>query len=193
MNIRRTFLKPAKAILIILSALVCLGTTALWVRSFWVKDFLAITTMSGLAQIFPNAVHLSAESNEPGELLFKYCGYIPDPPPPGVLGDFIYLGTSSPSVSRRHFKDSPRRPDTLQRFDWEIASIGFHSHMSLQDGSIRNERIYMRAVFFPQWLVVLLTGAAPAWWLIKRPGRRRRRRLALGLCLSCGYDLRAST
>jgi hypothetical protein len=45
----------------------------------------------------------------------------------------------------------------------------------------------------PLWPLVLAAGLPPAaWWLARRRRRRRERRAALGLCLRCGYDLRAS-
>jgi hypothetical protein len=46
----------------------------------------------------------------------------------------------------------------------------------------------------PHYAVVGVTAIVPmAWLLIRlRPGRRRARRLAAGLCVRCGYDLRAS-
>jgi hypothetical protein len=42
----------------------------------------------------------------------------------------------------------------------------------------------------PCWFLACLTAAAPAAWVVSV--RRRRRRTARGLCLYCGYDLRAS-
>ena len=42
----------------------------------------------------------------------------------------------------------------------------------------------------PLYLPVLLFGVWPAWLLL--PFRRRRKRKKLGLCVQCGYDLRAS-
>ena len=44
----------------------------------------------------------------------------------------------------------------------------------------------------PLWAAALLTAIAPVTWLARRPARRRRQRLAIGLCASCGYDLRAT-
>jgi hypothetical protein len=45
-----------------------------------------------------------------------------------------------------------------------------------------------REVFFPYWSLAMLTAAGPAaWW---RQARRRARARSLGLCPSCGYDLR---
>jgi hypothetical protein len=44
---------------------------------------------------------------------------------------------------------------------------------------------------FPHWLPALLFAVAPAYWLLG-PYRRQSKRQKLGLCLNCGYDLRAS-
>ena len=48
-------------------------------------------------------------------------------------------------------------------------------------------------IFAPAWFVVLIALAFPAWWFSFE--RRRRVRIArrvAGLCVNCGYDLRAS-
>ena len=45
-------------------------------------------------------------------------------------------------------------------------------------------------VAIPTWPILLLLAIAPALWL--RRFRRLRRRERLGLCLRCGYDLRAT-
>lgn len=42
----------------------------------------------------------------------------------------------------------------------------------------------------PAWFPLLLSGILPGCWLLAL--RRRRNRRALGQCLLCGYDLRAS-
>jgi hypothetical protein len=47
------------------------------------------------------------------------------------------------------------------------------------------------AVKIPYIWVALLTAVAPGYWLGTRRSARRRRRLARGLCIKCGYDLRA--
>ena len=49
---------------------------------------------------------------------------------------------------------------------------------------------------FPHWAVILATSILPAFWLIQKGffirQFRRRRRIKLGLCTVCGYDLRAT-
>ena len=54
----------------------------------------------------------------------------------------------------------------------------------------RNLMIPFRSVTIPLWMLCLLFAALPAYSL--PPIRRRRKRKKLGLCLKCGYDLRAS-
>jgi hypothetical protein len=50
-----------------------------------------------------------------------------------------------------------------------------------------------RELMVPFWLPALLTAVLPLVWLRRLNRQRvRRRRAALGLCASCGYDLRAS-
>ena len=45
----------------------------------------------------------------------------------------------------------------------------------------------------PLWAFALLTGGPPlAWWAARRRRLGRERRVAMGLCARCGYDLRAS-
>jgi hypothetical protein len=46
-------------------------------------------------------------------------------------------------------------------------------------------------VLVPHWLPTILFALAPTYWLLG-PRRRERRRRRLGLCLNCGYDLRAT-
>lgn len=48
------------------------------------------------------------------------------------------------------------------------------------------------AVRVPYWLLLAATGALPIARLLLHPRRRRAARAAAGLCVICGYDLRAS-
>ena len=71
---------------------------------------------------------------------------------------------------------------------WRYA--GFH-YSVFRDNPSSSIASYGYAV--PHWFLILLLGAAGWWagrsWLL---ARRHRRRLAEGLCVVCGYDLRAS-
>ena len=46
-------------------------------------------------------------------------------------------------------------------------------------------------VRLPHWAIVIVAGALPLYWGVRRLRSRARRRQ--GRCVSCGYDLRAST
>ena len=102
---------------------------------------------------------------------------------------FTALGTRPAQLWIIYWLDTPRRdPAPLSwrystqpvRPDW-AASYAIH---------YRDEQ--GRYVFeVPFWLLFILLGIAPTYWLLGPPRRLRRRR-KLGLCKHCGYDLRAT-
>ena len=47
-------------------------------------------------------------------------------------------------------------------------------------------------LWLPLYLPVIVFALWPAWLLLPFHHRRRRKRRKLGLCVKCGYDLRAS-
>ena len=49
----------------------------------------------------------------------------------------------------------------------------------------------MRHVYMPLWVPLLMSGILPAYALL--PIHRRRKRKKLGLCLTCGYNLKGLT
>ena len=75
------------------------------------------------------------------------------------------------------------------------ASYGASSRMRvlLAEGIDVTCVVSYSGIGIPLWAAAVLTGAAPAAWLVARHRKRRlRTRAALGLCAACGYDLRAS-
>jgi hypothetical protein len=78
--------------------------------------------------------------------------------------------------------DFLRRSTTRVRPDWEFLGFG-------TVGGPRSGRT-LRLVAIPMWFIALATACGAAACLT--PLLRQRRRLKLGQCARCGYDLRAS-
>ena len=66
---------------------------------------------------------------------------------------------------------------------------------SRTDVTATDFRRHCRGVGVPYGLVVIVTGALPAWVITSRVARavRRIERATTGRCVNCGYDLRASS
>jgi len=68
-----------------------------------------------------------------------------------------------------------------------------HGFVQIYAGNPEAGMDTMTAYFVPIWFIWLLAAAPLAGWIVVRVRRRNRmRRIAMGLCLSCGYDLRES-
>ena len=157
------------------SLLPLLAACAVWVRSYfvadWVGRFAADGGGSGLASEWvvltaPGRAHVTRRA---------YTFARPVAPPAGATA-----------------WETHRAADVLQ--DWFDRSslpgrIGFGWGASRKVSSGGNV-IRQRAVTFPLWLPAALAAVLPAAWVRRRlvPWRRAR----AGLCAVCGYDLRAS-
>jgi hypothetical protein len=85
-------------------------------------------------------------------------------------------------VSRRDPVDYPARSSRGgQRSYW--GGFGF--------GHYPSAVLSTHAVFVPHWFLMLLASVLPTRWLMRY--EQHRRRIRRGLCLKCGYDLRASS
>jgi hypothetical protein len=169
----------------LLSAIICLAIIVFWIRSYWVGEewlWLSETWVSGFAKdtiYVVNAGHgvLDCEilveheyyrSSKAGRLLFDESHrYLRGKP-----GDFIYIYGSD--IFRFYYINEV----TLANRNWEFA---------LPPKAAPNTR---EALFFPLWAPSILTIILPAYWLLRV--HRHQRRIALSLCPTCKYDLRAS-
>ncbi|MCO6436856.1 MAG: hypothetical protein J5J06_07200 [Phycisphaerae bacterium] len=95
---------------------------------------------------------------------------------------------------------------TKETYDWDLKAVGFRvrravekpklrcgmglGSLSLEEQERRRTNRYVIALACPAWFpfVALTTYPAFAIWSYLRTRRRRR----LGLCVKCGYDLRAT-
>ena len=169
----------------------------LWVTSYWQTTYvyLEVTTGENLSW---DAYHLVLASGS-GELALTFTKF--------ALRNTSPIGAPSPLI---HWSivDEVRK---LVRADGSFASrLGFQyriyqnlSHYPHPDSpsgalpvivppmasepSIRTDQ---KSLIVPAWLVELLALLLPICWVAKFC--RKRRRMRLGLCFRCGYDLRAT-
>ena len=92
-----------------------------------------------------------------------------------------------PQLGKGWMLTTERKP--AERLEVGGGWMGFGWRFEAQVHPTRMER-YTRIVAVPYWFVVVVSGVLPAVWL--RRGGRRRHRVRHGLCVNCGYDLRAS-
>lgn len=115
------------------------------------------------------------------------------------LGSFeVITEADMPDGSRRGY--GPGHPPAMTL--WRRLELhGFYRHWfagwSYGGGTDENgDYVYVRAMRrtlgfgAPAWFWTGLFGFVPAVALIRRPARRRKLRRKLGLCVTCGYDLR---
>jgi hypothetical protein len=149
-------------LLTLVSLLLCVAVAALWVRSYWVFDQLQ----------HPSGRRYVGVTSLRGRLAVQVV----------TLNVPIWVSTW----------DWATRPAASQgdgAYEWQFMGFGFgHGTMQLA-GATGTEGIYTA----PHW-ALLVTSAVPAGlaWALRRRRRTRQRRLAQRLCLSCGYDLRAT-
>ncbi|MFI5379858.1 MAG: hypothetical protein ACHRHE_11210 [Tepidisphaerales bacterium] len=106
---------------------------------------------------------------------------------------FVYTPWDSPPNYRPgwHFDSSewdPRQTRSFLEAMWKDSWLGFD--LARQDYDVFGAGRSFTSVIIPLWFPMVLTLIAPLCWL--RRWRRRARRVRLGLCLHCGYDLRAT-
>lgn len=167
------------------SLLLSIGAAAMWVRSYFVCDALAdgwITppgTSGTFAQAYSNRGAISVRRFD-----VAVVGPAPATYAVGDDGMQIIVGPND-----HHWTTSDPQPWPSARYRY---LLGFdHSDGTLigqpLPGVRQSER--NRGLTFPHWLPMLLGVTLPtAWWHGRRRERARRR---AGLCIRCGYDLRA--
>jgi hypothetical protein len=160
--VRRCLLNSLTAV----SLLLCVAVCALWVRSYWAVDYLAYSRPDW-------AVFMEYGG---GQFRFEYVR---------AARERDYVGYSGFVCRRVDRADGPlrqgmRMPGSQSLFDrW-----GFWIVTGERWGD------YHHAAFVPGWFLAGVALPLPAAGAIRR--RRRLSRRGCGLCLLCGYDLRAT-
>jgi hypothetical protein len=156
-----------------MSLLLCLATAAMWVRSWVVADEWVFYDAHGDVSL---AVEFRSEL--PHEwYLTSECGHV-------TCIALFPLHASNNRIFRVGVHHV--RPPADERADFSGYSQPFPGLRIHDYGPIA-----YWCIVLSYWLPFLITAILPAAWLITRVGRTKRRWKKLGLCLHCGYDLRA--
>jgi hypothetical protein len=159
------------------SLLLCTATLMLWMRSYWVFD--TFTRGSGTSQPFArwDLTVLSAK----GEI---EC-YRSEMRITGVADLLVvplgWARSARPIVAGDDILREIRARGIL------VFGFGFlHDHSARSSNDFHDHAVLV----FPYAVVALALALAPAGWAVGY--RRRARRVRIGLCPTCGYDLRAT-
>ena len=146
-----------------LSLLLCIGLGCVWERSMRVAEGLEYSGSSGQTVILGTFPRRF--------YFFVYISW-------GAVRN-VPTGWNYSSGQR-----NPRDVDTLLAMFWEDWRLGFRLYRETRTYQDRGRQV--TTVVIPLWFPMVLTLVLPLCW--RRQGRRAR----LGLCLQCGYDLRAT-
>jgi hypothetical protein len=168
------------------SLVLCLATTAVWIRSYWVWDLVAVSRQRSWELTlncgeFDFSVKTRYAPAGPVSAATPFA--LPPRKATPFSAEWTFLHTSAPAS---HWFVSPdklgfgrmRIPDSITPFSPPSA-------MSSWNDGVR--------WFFPAWIVVAITGFMTSYRMrVAHNNRRARKRTENGLCLRCGYDLRAT-
>ena len=163
--------------LTILSLLLCLATAGLWVRSYRVADWV---------------VHRTLDDSDPARVrasdrMFTASDGI------AHVGAWVFVWDSAVFDFGWRQRDGWRweaetgRGPPFPPGDTLPSRLGFGYHPFDPTPA---DNTWTRSITFPLWAAVMLFAAPPVGRAYR--ALRRRRARGRGLCLCCGYDLRAS-
>jgi hypothetical protein len=148
------------------SLLLCVATTAIGVRSFWITDTISWS--------------------QPGLSIGAGCFK-------GILwlGDYRMPNGMSLGTGWDYRLDDAPAGDPIA--DWASDDIALHRFAGFGFAYGTKANIFnatIRAIGIPCWFIVLLSAIPPAAWI--RRWRTIRRGLREGCCQNCGYNLTAN-
>jgi hypothetical protein len=180
----------------VLSLLLCAAVCALWVRSYWRGESLAlerpglsVTVGSWRGSI---GVYRGQGAGGLGSVTFVGAEGLSDDALVLIQdGRWHYRPYVAVPFEVMPFAATPNPP---ARHRWAWTGIDADEHpltLTTADGTRTWTIGRVGWVTVPYWLTFLLTAALPLAWAVGSYSRRRSRRRA-GLCPGCGYDLRAT-
>jgi len=172
-----------------MSLLLFVATVMLWARSYFVQDLI----YWGTGRFDNDRVKQVHVQSSQGQIavgdyrfeLFRLSGSR------ATASDYANW-PDKPSVFNLNWFSTWHKPVVSFR---GLVGIGHYRHDSPKTDVAKGLRseLTWRSANFPIWPLVIITGLLPLGWLLKwRHRRRREYRTTHGLCLSCGYDLRAT-
>ncbi|MFI5378191.1 MAG: hypothetical protein ACHRHE_02690 [Tepidisphaerales bacterium] len=196
----------------LVSALLCVAMAALWIRSYWVSDQWAFWPRPlETVPDFLKTVSMGRSSSVPYTCYsFRYVGSSR-----GALTlldrEIWLLREGSPNTRYLGYQRSitrgtwPLDPGMVCKDERNVMMPGFEFHsrppfetttrpVGLPPGSFGKSRFPgFHSLIISWWVLVLASSVIPALWARRWWFRRREQhRLRQGLCLTCGYDLRAT-
>jgi hypothetical protein len=187
--VRRRFFNfagAAAAALGAVSALICVATLTLWVRSYWRED--AAGWHWGHLANDRARIRFADAHSASGRLWIEArrenFTLVPGTyraSTSGATSGFVW--DSGPNRQPRFFQDRfYDRSGFAWEGDWNRRRTG-SNFSSIESGF---------TLVLPHWFVALLSAILPDLWWRGRRRRLRQHRLAHKLCVTCGYDLRGT-
>jgi len=168
--------------LTVLSLVLCMATVALWARSHFVRDQWSYDAAHAGSPV--SRAGWSGSSDQGQVALVRVWPILPLPPDDSILSP---TGVPPGTKVQWEFPITQRQP-------WSRAGVTVREMWLNMSPVGPSKHVYSRAVLVHHWLIVLLTGAMPAWWLMRSAAhwRRRTQSRRRGLCPTCDYDVRAT-
>jgi hypothetical protein len=173
----------------IATLLLCVATAGLWGRSYFVKD--EVYFLRGPAHDKDYAIFRASLGSMPGRVELKMANKSSG----GVVVCADDGGQRMVYTSAKRILPTPAPTPTTST---PTANAALQPRMPINPARIDHARYTFEwldngrysTLRVPHWSILALAVLPVIWWLGKALLRRRRRRV--GLCKTCGYDLRAT-
>jgi len=168
MNRRSRIARAMRRSLTVLSLLLCVAAVVMWTRSYWRED--------SFFNVAPGGLTWRDFISTRGEFIVEKA----DAPTPA----------QSQTVGGWKLESTVAQPEPLGYAFWRWRFLGFKFTAVSEPSGDGREQQTLKAVAIPYCAIVATSGALGLLTLVRLARARRRERI--GLCPTCGYDLRAT-